>query len=212
MDVLHAECKRRPAGKGPFASCKHVAAFFYSLDDFCLLVYNTKEDVACTDELQTWNRPRKWKSEPQLAAEIDWKRPRLGTGQVNASSTHAVADRQHPDDREKTQARVLEVVKESAAQGRITGMALIVGDQSAVELVRKKQKEKQLWRTKALKKIWEKLQARQAGLDAQNPVAHDPLILHYAGVMQVRLGCPILDRSSERERCQDVLQRTRGAE
>ena len=173
MDVLHAECKRCPAGKGPFASCKHVAALFYSLEDFCLLGYNTKEDVACTDELQTWNRPRKRKAEPQLAADIDWKRPRLGTGQANAPTTRAVADRRHPDDRGKTQARVLEVVKESAAQGRLTGMALIVGDQSAVELVRKKQKEKRLWRTKALKKKWEKLKARQVVLDAQKFVAHD---------------------------------------
>ena len=56
VDVLHAECRRCPAGKGPFASCKHVAALFYSLEDFCLLGYNTKEDVACTDELQTCQR------------------------------------------------------------------------------------------------------------------------------------------------------------
>ena len=153
------------------------------------------------------------KQEPQLAADIDWKRPRLGTRQANAPTTRAVADRRHPDDRGKTQARVLEIVKESAAQGRLTGMVLIVGDQSAVELVRKKQKEKRLWRTKALKKNWEKLKARQAVLDAQKSVAHDHCYFTTPVSCKFDLiGYPVLERSSERERCQDVLRRTRGAE
>ena len=156
--------------------------------------------------------PKKAESRAAVAADIDWKRPRLGTGQANAPTTRAVADRWNPDDRGKTQARALEVVKESATQGRLTGMALIVGDQSAVELVRKKQKEKRLWRKKALKKKIGEAESKTSS-DRRTKVCFAwLLLLHYAGVLQVRLWCPVLERSSERERCQDVLHRTRGAE
>ena len=57
-----AECGC-PAGRGPRASCKHIAALCYALEEFARLkqlpTFHT-----CTDKLQTWNQPRPRKLQP----------------------------------------------------------------------------------------------------------------------------------------------------
>ena len=45
------------AGMGPKASCKHIAALCYALEEFSRL-RQLPEFVMCTDKLQSWNRPR----------------------------------------------------------------------------------------------------------------------------------------------------------
>lgn len=61
-EVDGAECGC-PAGRGPRASCKHIAALCYALEEFGRLkqlpTFHT-----CTDKLQTWNQPRPRKFQP----------------------------------------------------------------------------------------------------------------------------------------------------
>ena len=75
-DVCGAECSC-PAGRGPHASCKHVAASLFALEDF----YSTykefqassDDDVACTSKLQTWNQPRKRHLDSKCSNEITFR-------------------------------------------------------------------------------------------------------------------------------------------
>ena len=46
-----------PAGKPPSASCKHVGALCYVLEEYCCLG-NTPEYATCTEKLQEWNKPQ----------------------------------------------------------------------------------------------------------------------------------------------------------
>ena len=75
--VVFAECMPCPAGKVPRASCKHLAALMIGLEEFSLLGY-TRNIPTCTDELQTWNRPRK-------SQNLAWHRRWTGAGKENQS-------------------------------------------------------------------------------------------------------------------------------
>ena len=55
-DVVLAECGC-PARKGPYGSCKHIAALTYALADFSRLCILPAFQTA-TDKLQQWNQPR----------------------------------------------------------------------------------------------------------------------------------------------------------
>ncbi len=55
-DIISAECGC-PAGKGPCASCKHIGALCYALEEFSRLG-KLPNFLTCTDKLQEWNRPR----------------------------------------------------------------------------------------------------------------------------------------------------------
>ena len=55
-DILQAECGC-PGGKGPFASCKHIGALCYAIEEFCRLG-STPDFLTCTEKLQQWNIPR----------------------------------------------------------------------------------------------------------------------------------------------------------
>ena len=63
-----------PAGKPPHGSCKHLAALFYALEEFCRLGY-TREKVSVTSELQKWNVPRKRDLPPTKAEDLDFSCP-----------------------------------------------------------------------------------------------------------------------------------------
>jgi len=54
--VTAASCKC-PAGKGQNGSCKHIGAFCYAFESFCLLGA-TPDFLTCTDVLQTWYQPQ----------------------------------------------------------------------------------------------------------------------------------------------------------
>ena len=55
-DVLNARCGCA-AGMGPKASCKHIAALCYALEEFSRL-RQVPDYRTCTDKLQSWNQPR----------------------------------------------------------------------------------------------------------------------------------------------------------
>ena len=52
-----------PAGRGPRASCKHIAALCYALEEFTRL-RQLPDFCTSTDKLQTWNQPRPQKLQP----------------------------------------------------------------------------------------------------------------------------------------------------
>ena len=56
-DVLQAQCGC-PAGRGPSGSCKHIAALCYALEEFSR-IHQVRDNLPCTSQLQTWNKPRK---------------------------------------------------------------------------------------------------------------------------------------------------------
>ena len=69
-EITYACCSPCPAGKGPFASCKHLAALCFALEEFVRLK-KSSEFATCTDRLQTWNQLRKRNLEPSSVHEID---------------------------------------------------------------------------------------------------------------------------------------------
>ena len=62
FEISAAQCGC-PAGRGPRASCKHIAALCYALEEF-EKVTRIPEFQTCTDKLQTWNQPRPRKLDP----------------------------------------------------------------------------------------------------------------------------------------------------
>ena len=51
--ITHAECGR-PAVKGNLATCKHIGAFCFTLEEFCR-VGRARDFLTYTDRMQTWN-------------------------------------------------------------------------------------------------------------------------------------------------------------
>ena len=72
VEVVFVSCTC-PAGKGPKASCKHIAAFMYALEEFTKFGYN-RDVVTCTDQLQSWNKPSGKRSEPMRVSDMTWQR------------------------------------------------------------------------------------------------------------------------------------------
>ena len=68
-DILQANCQC-PSGKGPTASCKHIAALAYAIEDFVRLFVRDESGILSTDQLQIWNRPRPAKIAPAPTYEI----------------------------------------------------------------------------------------------------------------------------------------------
>ena len=46
-----------PAGKAPHASCKHVGALCYALEEYSCIGKDDHEYLTCADRLQEWNKP-----------------------------------------------------------------------------------------------------------------------------------------------------------
>ena len=62
FDIMYASCGC-PAGMGPTGSCKHISALCYAFSDFCKSG-SMPTFLTCTDQLQSWNKPRGRKVEP----------------------------------------------------------------------------------------------------------------------------------------------------
>ena len=64
LHIMYASCGC-PAGKGPNGSYKHIGAFCYAFENFCMLG-STPGFLTCTDIdiLQSWNQPRGPKVDP----------------------------------------------------------------------------------------------------------------------------------------------------
>ena len=79
---LFTECSC-PAGKGPHATCKHLSALLYALEEFNRLGY-VRETITCTGRLQQWNKPRNKQEKVMKLSDMDWKRPSLSKQCFNA--------------------------------------------------------------------------------------------------------------------------------
>ena len=71
-DIVAAECGC-PAGKAPCASCKHIGAMCFALEEFSRFGH-LPEFLTCTDQLQQWNRPRPKKLEVIPVAKLSSRR------------------------------------------------------------------------------------------------------------------------------------------
>ena len=58
-DIMGAECGC-PAGKAPYASCKHIGDMCYALEEFSRFG-RIPGFLTCTERLQCWNKPREKK-------------------------------------------------------------------------------------------------------------------------------------------------------
>ena len=74
--IVGAECGC-PAGKGPAASCKHIAALCYSLDKFCKS-QQIPQLLSPTNQLQTWNQPRAKKLKPVSVQNLHFEKLKYG--------------------------------------------------------------------------------------------------------------------------------------
>ena len=75
FDTVNASCGC-PAGRGPCASCKHVAALCYALEEFSRLG-KLPDFVMCTEKLQEWNKPRPKKLEILPVADLTSRRQEI---------------------------------------------------------------------------------------------------------------------------------------
>ena len=75
FDICGATCGC-PAGKGPKASCKHIAATCYALEEFSR-VRRLPEFQTCTDRLQSWNQPRPRKLDPMPVDSLHLRKQEL---------------------------------------------------------------------------------------------------------------------------------------
>ena len=68
LDIAQTECGC-PAGKGPHASCKHIAALCYALEEFSRFG-KLQDFLTSTERLQQWSKPRPKKLEIMPVAEL----------------------------------------------------------------------------------------------------------------------------------------------
>ena len=105
--VSSAQCTC-PAGKGPFGSCKHIAALCFALEDFVKMreiILEQGED-ACTSVLQRWNQPRKKRLESKKIEDIDFSSSCYGKS--SCSGTYYKACDPRPVSMQKTSKNELE--------------------------------------------------------------------------------------------------------
>ena len=73
--ICSAQCGC-PAGRGPVASCKHVAALCYAIANFCACG-RLPWFLTCTEKLQEWNKPRGKRVEAITVEEFGSRKQRL---------------------------------------------------------------------------------------------------------------------------------------
>jgi len=74
-EICSAQCGC-PAGRGPGASCKHVAALCYAIANFCSCG-RLPGFLTCTERLQEWNKPRGKRVEAIPVEEFGSRKQRL---------------------------------------------------------------------------------------------------------------------------------------
>ena len=80
--ITHAACGC-PAGKGPLATCKHIGAFCFTLEEFCRLG-KLRDLVTCTDQLQSWHHPKPAKPQMIAVAELVSRRKEIKTPPISS--------------------------------------------------------------------------------------------------------------------------------
>ena len=144
---VYCKCKWCSAGNEPAASCKHVAAFFYALEEFVRLGY-TRPPLTRTEEFQTRNHPWKRKAQVQLAEETDGVWAKIPSGQAKKRSNRLLYARRHKDDMGKVATRMETVVNTACTTGRLSGLLLLTCNLATMNLINQKLHDKRLCRTK----------------------------------------------------------------
>ena len=111
-DITYACCSPCPAGKGPIASCKHLAALCFALEEFVRLK-KSRDFATCHDRLQTWNHPRRQKLEPRSVYEIDFSKKIYC--KENAGDRKILHDPRLPvyRDTEKANQNMLDIIRDA---------------------------------------------------------------------------------------------------
>lgn len=94
IEIEGAQCGC-PAGRGPKASCKHIAALCYALEDFSRL-QQSPDFLTCTDRLQTWNQPRPKKLEPIAVEDLRTRKQQLKPSAIRSSRQTRTASQFDP--------------------------------------------------------------------------------------------------------------------
>ena len=143
---LFSECTC-PVGKAPHASCKHVAAVLYTLEEFSRMGY-TWESTTCTERLQQWNQPRSKKAFIKTVSEMDWRKARLAKQCFSDKKQRpklASADLNYPRASKKctsVQGCVDGVVDKHLRRGNISCLVLACGSRKLKEANRAARLEK----------------------------------------------------------------------
>ena len=151
----HCSC---PAGKGPSATCKHIAAVLFALEEFCRLGL-VKDTITCTERLQQWNRPRSKKYAPMKVSEMDFRKCSLGKQMMESSDRqgrpkHSSAELTDPrpcSKRGKVQQRIDELLEKEIAHGRMNCLALAAGSNAQARLAQ----QQRLFRAQEQKMHWQ---------------------------------------------------------
>lgn len=168
---LHSQCSCA-AGRGPVATCKHIAAVLFGLEEFSRLGF-TKETVTCTERLQQWNRPHAKKIVPMSVPEMDCRKTSLGKelAQTSRSSRarpkHAAADLVDPrpsSKRGKVMTRINALLEERMSNGKVNCLALAAGSTAAAAV----EKKRRLLRAEEQKSLWQR-QYDGVGHASMNP-------------------------------------------
>ena len=76
---------------GPKASCKHIAALCYALEEFTRL-WHFPEFLTCTDKLQTWNQPRPEKLQPIAVESLCQRKQELKPPRKRSQTTRVASE------------------------------------------------------------------------------------------------------------------------
>jgi len=143
------------------ATCKHIAAVLFGLEEFSRLGF-TNETVTCTERLQQWNRPHAKKIVPMSVLEMDCRKTSLGkelvvgtSGNHRARPKHTAADLVDPrpsSKRGKTMARINALLEERVGKGKVSCMYLAAGSTAAAAV----EKKQRLSRAQEQKSLWHK--------------------------------------------------------
>ena len=123
----YAECTCL-AGKAPFGSCKHLAAFLYALEEFSRCGY-TWDLLTSTDELQAWNKPHRKKSEPMKLSEMSWAKSRSKSGKPKQKTKCEAEEHQDPrgmSERGQVNATLLTHLEDM--ESKCNGLFLVASD------------------------------------------------------------------------------------
>lgn len=127
-EVKYCQCSCL-AGKGPLATCKHVAAILFALEHFCRLGF-TKDTVTCTERLQEWNKPCSKISARMCVSDMDVRKSSLGKqimittkySKHRSRPEHTAADLSDPrpsSKRGQAQERMEQLLEKSIAEGKM---------------------------------------------------------------------------------------------
>ena len=86
-NIEQANCSC-PSGQGPRASCKHIAAHSYAIEEFSRLFTRGEMDLARTEQLSQWNRPRAKKIACVPTYELPFEKQKHGHTQKERKGKH----------------------------------------------------------------------------------------------------------------------------